>query len=209
MLRHADAAVSFAPPADLVYCRGMRRTSLVVAVLAMAALGCSSSTTSSTRDAGANEVNPSDVGNFGAVLDLGISPDVPAASAPSLDCAIEIGPTGETGTDGLNTTEAGTGSIYSDACTAVASSTFVAVGTGECGLTPAGVAQCNWRLTFDGVNRTVKWAHSDMVETVSYQCSGFTLITTGGLGAGYAATYHPDTGILTWNGGDYAKATGL
>jgi hypothetical protein len=111
------------------------------------------------------------------------------------------------GVDGGVTSDAN----LADACQAVANSTFLSTEPHECGLTPTGPATCQWRISFtdNGASRQLSWALSDYMLTLVYQCSGYSLTAQSSSGTGpiYRGTYDPATGILTWDGFDYAKTT--
>ena len=111
------------------------------------------------------------------------------------------------GSDGALEARLDTG--FADACQAVANSTFLSTEEHECGLTPTGIATCQWRLSFtdNGASRQLSWQLSDYSLGLVYQCNGYSLAaqSPSGTGATYTGTYDPVTGILTWDGFTYAK----
>jgi hypothetical protein len=151
------------------------------------------------------------------------TPDTTADLASVLDLAIDGGVVGDLGQDNPRgadlpadkpvsndlAVEARLDSGYTDACQAVANSTFLSTEGHECGLTPTGIATCQWRLSFtdNGTTRQLSWQLSDYALGLVYQCNGFALTaqSPGGTGTIYQGTYDPATGILLWDGFNYAK----
>ena len=152
------------------------------------------------------------------------APDRPVDATNVIDLALEGGP--DLLADGVNasdrvvdtvdtrladegTSEANGDSSYGDACGAVANLTFLSVEEHECGLTPTGVATCQWSIAFtdNGATRQLSWRHSDVSETLVYRCDGYTITTAvvSGTQPTYKGTYEPATGILTWDGFNYTK----
>jgi len=95
-----------------------------------------------------------------------------------------------------------------DACALVANKTFMATQMDECGMLANGqFVGCYWTLYFsdDGTQRVAFWHHSDLVETLTYQCDGWTLSAgkKGLTGPTYGGTYDPATAILRWEQMNY------
>ena len=104
----------------------------------------------------------------------------------------------------LTARDAGT-DIATDACASIAGKTFVSLNTMECGLTPTGVAMCNWSITF-ATDGTFSWRHSDYGESGTYSCSGATIIGDNGTSLSRTGTLDPQTNLLTWEGAQYAAS---
>ena len=92
-----------------------------------------------------------------------------------------------------------------DACAWIAGKTFVSLNTMECGLTPTGVAMCNWSITF-ATDGTFSWRHSDYGESGTYTCSGATITGSNGTSTPRTGTLDPQTHLLTWEGAPYAAS---
>jgi hypothetical protein len=94
-----------------------------------------------------------------------------------------------------------------DVCDVVANATFSLVAPEAAGTFSDGTpAESSSPLTFndDGSRRWVVWTVTDMVWKMPYSCAGWTL-TASQPGVTFVAKYHPDTGLLTWDGLDYRK----
>ena len=91
------------------------------------------------------------------------------------------------------------------ACAAIAGKTFVSLNTMECGLTPTGVAMCNWSITF-ATDGTFSWRHSDYGEAGTYTCSGATITGNNGTSTARTGMLDPQTNLLTWEGAQYAAS---
>jgi hypothetical protein len=151
------------------------------------------------------------------------TPDATAEMPSAPDLAIDRGVASDLGQDRANgadlptekpagndlALEARLDSGYADACQAVANSTFLSTEEHECGLTPTGIATCQWRLSFtdNGTTRQLSWQLSDYSLGLVYQCNGFALTaqSPSGTGAIYKGTYDPASGILLWDGFNYTK----
>jgi len=116
---------------------------------------------------------------------------------------------------GVRTADAGTSGdldVSADACTLVANRTFVATQVRECGLTaPGQLSGCYWTLVFkdNGAERQVDWHHSDLLQTLTYQCAGLK-ISAGRKDlsdAVYSGTYDLTTRTLSWDGVDYVASS--
>jgi hypothetical protein len=117
---------------------------------------------------------------------------------------------------GVRTFDTGTsGAVDSnsaDACALVANLTFTATQMNECGLAaPGQSSSCYWTLVFkdNGAERDVRWHHSDMLETLTYQCDGLKISawTRGLSGPVYSGTYDPATRTLHWDRFDYLASS--
>jgi hypothetical protein len=94
---------------------------------------------------------------------------------------------------------------YTDACSAVADSTWASVTEGECGLcAPGQVCTCTWHVTFSSPD-SWHWQHSDFGESGTYGCTGLTLTIGGGQPGGLEASYAPACDLLTWDGVVYRR----
>jgi hypothetical protein len=93
----------------------------------------------------------------------------------------------------------------SGACASIAGKTFVSLNTMECGLTPTGVAMCNWSITF-ATDGTFSWRHSDVGESGTYTCSGATITGNNGISTPRTGMLDPQTNLLTWEGAQYAAS---
>ena len=96
--------------------------------------------------------------------------------------------------------------MTADACGSIAGKTFVSLNTMECGLTPTGVAMCNWSITF-ATDGTFSWRHSDYGESGTYTCSGATITADNGISPPpHTGMLDPQTNLLTWEGAQYAAS---
>ncbi|RLB57221.1 MAG: hypothetical protein DRJ42_01065 [Deltaproteobacteria bacterium] len=78
-------------------------------------------------------------------------------------------------------------------CEALELRGFQSVALLECGLTPDGVATCNWQLDFrDGRYR---YGHSDVSESGTYRCDGDTVMTDS-----FTGVWDDEGSVLVWDG---------
>jgi hypothetical protein len=147
--------------------------------------------------------------------------DLPPDTRASSDLSVEVVPTPDAPIDMPSLPDLATDhasdlafdlapeAAPADACEAVANATYRSTQEHECGLTPTGVASCQWSISFtdNGATRQLSWRLSDYMLSMGYQCNGFTLTGTYGASTGqtYTGTYNPATGILNWDGFDYTK----
>jgi hypothetical protein len=105
--------------------------------------------------------------------------------------------TGDTG-DTSDTGDSGDPAV-SD-CTLLARTSWRSVEELECGLTPEGVALCNWSVNFTESDWT--WHHSDVAEAGSWSCESGEITGERGMGSPVSGTLH-DAEHLTWDGVAY------
>jgi hypothetical protein len=87
------------------------------------------------------------------------------------------------------------------ACSALEDQRFGSLEEHECGLTPDGVALCQWQLeisALDPQRSMFMWRHSDVIESGSVRCTGRQL-SSDGFGPVYTGTYDPGTQRLIWD----------
>jgi hypothetical protein len=141
--------------------------------------------------------------------DLGYPADTAGATDLPFDIAVDFPLDGRA--DSLGPSDAKGDASYADVCQAVANSTYLSLEPHECGRAPTGVALCQWGMTFtgSGSNGQLNWHHSDTLEWLNYQCTGFTITGVSSLSTGsvFQGVYDPATGILTWDGFGYTKST--
>lgn len=94
------------------------------------------------------------------------------------------------------------------ACIALEGLAFESVGERECGLTPDGVAYCNWGISFeahDDAASRFQWHYSDVAQGGSVACDGNTITSMPGTRA-LTGTFDPATNTLLWDGVAYELA---
>lgn len=104
--------------------------------------------------------------------------------------------------------EENTTPIAKGACTALEGLSFRSLTQGECGLTPNGVAYCNWSIrfeTYDGETKSrFTWSHSDVGESGMATCDGNVIRAEGAGTTVYEGTYDEATDQLVWDNLAYA-----
>jgi hypothetical protein len=86
-------------------------------------------------------------------------------------------------------------------CEQIVGTTFLSVEQLECGLGPDGPVLCNWQITFEE-DGDYLWMYSDVGDGGTYSCQGGNLFISGE----NDLDFDPATGILTWDGVEYAAA---
>jgi hypothetical protein len=76
----------------------------------------------------------------------------------------------------------------------------------ECGMTPGGVALCNWQLHFGATS--LMWQYCDVAEALDYLCVS-NVITEDFIGGRLPrqGTIEPSTGNVTWDGVRYVPSS--
>ena len=92
--------------------------------------------------------------------------------------------------------------VTGDACDAVAAN-YLSIEEYECGLTPDGLEMCQWQVNLEASGE-YSWMYSDVGEGGNYACKDGVITLDND--PTHSANYDSDTGVLTWDGIEYAQA---